>query len=281
MPTLFAMSYELSYDVVHSAKLAERLQISIIKRKQTELGLQKQRDALTHLSRVTLLGELSGSLAHELNQPLAAILSNAQAAQRFLVGEGINLAEVQYILQDIVDDDKRAGEIIQRLRLILKNADLQLHPMNVNEVVQDVLKLIRNDMIHRRVVVNSHLSNNLPLVTGDKVLIQQVLLNLIMNACDAMNDSDIIEHRQIHIHTRWNGTAVQVAISDQGTGIKNDDMEHVFEAFFTTKPHGMGLGLSICRTIIEAHNGQLWAENNSENGASFYFTLPAYAGRTI
>jgi C4-dicarboxylate-specific signal transduction histidine kinase len=277
MPTLFAMSYELSYDVLHSAKLAERLQISMTKREQAELDMQKQRNALTHLSRVTLLGELSGSLAHELNQPLAAILSNAQAAQRFLAQETIDLDEVQDILQDIVDEDKRAADIIQRLRLILKKADLQLQPLNVNDIVQDVLKLVRSDLKNRRVIVNSNLSDNIPVVIGDNVLIQQVLLNLMMNACDADVNT---EQRQIHIHTLWNGTAVQVAISDQGTGIASDDIERVFEAFFTTKPQGMGLGLAICRTIIHAHKGQLWAENNNDGGASFCFTLPAYTGET-
>ncbi len=255
--------------------------IDITGRKQAELDVQKQRNALTHLSRVTMLGELSGSLAHELNQPLAAILSNAQAAQRFLARENIDIGEVQDILQDIVDENKRAADIIQRLRLILKKADLQLRPLNVNEVVQDVLKLVRSDLRNRSVMVNSDLTSDIPLVTGDRVLIQQVLLNLIMNACDAAADADIIEHRQIHIHTRWNGTTAQIAVSDQGTGITDDDMERIFEPFFTTKPQGMGLGLAICRTIIYAHKGQLWAANNSDGGASFYFTLPAYSEETI
>jgi len=277
MPTLFAMSYELSYDVVHSAKLAEKLQISMTKRKQAELDMQTQRNALTHLSRVTLLGELSGSLAHELNQPLAAILSNAQAAQRFLAQENINLDEVRDILQDIVDDDKRAADIIQRLRLILKKANLELRPLNINDVVLDVLKLVRRDLRHRSVIVNSDLSHNIPVVTGDKVLLQQVLLNLIMNACDAAS----IEQRQIYIHTQWNGTEAQVAVSDKGTGIASDDIERIFEPFFTTKPQGMGLGLAICRTIIHAHKGQLWATNNANIGTSFYFTLPAYSGETV
>jgi C4-dicarboxylate-specific signal transduction histidine kinase len=276
IPTLFAMSHELSYDVLRSVKLAERLQISIAKQTQAELDMQKQRNALTHLSRVTLLGELSGSLAHELNQPLAAILSNAQAAQRFLAQKTIDLDEVQDILQDIVDEDKRAADIIQRLRLMLKKADLQLQALNVNEVVQDVLKLARSDLKNREVTVNSHLNSNIPLIVGDKVLIQQVLLNLITNACDAVPDS--IEQRQIRIHTDWNGTAAQVAISNQGESIASDDLERIFELFFTTKPQGMGLGLAICRSIIHTHKGQLWAENNSEGGVSFYFTLPAYSG---
>jgi len=253
--------------------------LDITKRKQAELDMQTQRNALTHLSRVTLLGELSGSLAHELNQPLAAILSNAQAAQRFLAHDNVNLDEVSDILQDIVDEDKRAADIIQRLRLILKKADCQLQPLNVNDIVQDVLKLARSDLKNRRVIVNSDL-HNIPVVTGDNVLIQQVLLNLIMNACDAVADADNIEQHQIQIHTRWNGTAVQVTISDQGAGIADDNIERIFEPFFTTKPQGMGLGLAICRTIIHAHKGQLWAENNTEKGASFYFTLPAYCGET-
>jgi len=254
--------------------------IDITKRKQADLDMQKQRNALTHLSRVTVLGELSGALAHELNQPLAAILSNAQAAQRFLTSENNHLDEVHDILQDIVDEDKRAADIIQRLRLILKNADIQFRPLNVNYVVLDVLKLVNSDLKHRGVTVNSDLSSDIPLVTADNVLLQQVLLNLIMNACDAVSDTDCIEHRQIHIHTQWTGTATQVAVKDYGTGIKKDDMEHIFERFFTTKAQGMGLGLAICRTIIDAHKGQLWAENNNGGGASFYFTLPSYYGET-
>jgi two-component system sensor kinase FixL len=256
------------------------ISIDISRRKQAELDAQKQRNELAHLSRVTMLGELSGSLAHELNQPLAAILSNAQAALRFLAQEDSDLSEVRDILKDIVAEDKRAGEVIQRLRLLLRKGKAQHQPLDVNEVLQEVLKLIRSDLANRNMVVNIDLASELPAVIGDRVQLQQVLLNLIMNGCDAMADIGCVEHRQLYIHTLWNGDAVQVSVSDQGRGIALDDMERIFEPFFTTKPQGMGLGLAICRTIINAHKGQLWAANNPDCGASFYFTLPSNPGES-
>ncbi len=243
-------------------------------------NVQKQRNELAHLSRVTMLGELSGTLAHELNQPLAAILSNAQAALRFLAQDATALDDVRDILKDIVGDDKRASEVIQRLRLLLRKDEVQHQPLEMNEVVQDVLKLVRSDLASRNVAVNIDLSSELPAVIGDLVLLEQVLLNLIFNGCDAMADAEPDEHRRLHIHTLWNGEAVQVSVRDQGRGIALDDMQRLFEPFFTTKPQGMGLGLAICRNIITAHNGQLWATNNADCGASFYFTLPAYPGES-
>ena len=247
----------------------------ITRRKQAELDLQKQRNELAHLSRMTMLGELSGTLAHELNQPLAAILSNAEVALGFLAQDATALDKVREILEDIIEDDIRAGEVIQRLRLLLRKNEVQRQPLNLNEVVQDVLKLVRSDLASRNIAVNTGLSSKLPAVIGDRVLLQQVLLNLILNGCDAMAHA---EHRRLHIKTQWNGNAVQVSVVDQGRGIALDDMAHLFEPFFSTKPQGMGLGLPICRTIINAHNGRIWAVNNANCGASFYFTLPAYPG---
>jgi len=142
------------------------------------------------------------------------------------------------------------------------------------------LKLVRSDLANRNIIVNICLASDLPAVIGDRVLLQQVLLNLILNGCDAVADAGCVEHRQLHIHTLWNGDAVQVSVDDRGRGIAVDDMEHIFEPFFTTKSHVMGLGLTICRTIITAHNGQLWATNNADCGASFYFTLPVYPGES-
>ena len=254
--------------------------IDITRRKHAELDVQRQRNELAHLSRVTMLGELSGSLAHELNQPLAAILSNAQAAQRFLAREDSDLAEVRDILKDIVAEDQRASEVIQRFRLLLRKDEVQHQPLDLNEVVREVLKLVRCDLANRNMVVKTGLASQLPAVIGDRVLLQQVLLNLILNGCDAAAHADCAEDRQLHIHTLWSGDAVQVSVGDQGQGIALDDMERIFEPFFTTKPQGMGLGLAICRTIITAHNGQLWAKNNADCGASFYFTLPSYPGES-
>ena len=148
--------------------------------------------------------------------------------------------------------------------------------LNLNEVVQEVLKLVRSDLASRNIAVKTGLSSKLPAVIGDRVLLQQVLLNLILNGCDAMVHA---EHRRLHIKTQWNGNAVQVSVVDQGRGIALDDMAHLFEPFFSTKPQGMGLGLPICRTIINAHNGRIWAANNASCGASFYFTLLAYPGK--
>lgn len=255
--------------------------IDITRRKQAEMDVQKQSNELAHLSRVTMLGELSGALAHELNQPLAAILSNAQAALRFLERDSVTLDEVRDILNDIVAEDKRASEVIRRLRLLLRKDEVQHHlPVNVNKVVREVLKLVRNDLANRNITVNIDLASELPTVIGDRVQLQQVLLNLIMNGCDAAAHADYVEHHQLNIHTLRNGDAVQVSVGDQGQGIAFDDMERIFEPFFTTKSQGMGLGLAICRTIIKAHNGQLWAKNNAACGATFYFTLPAYPGKS-
>ncbi|MGZ8225282.1 MAG: sensor histidine kinase [Methylococcaceae bacterium] len=252
--------------------------IDITRRKQAELEVQQQRNELTHLSRVTMLGELSGSLAHELNQPLAAILSNAQAAQRFLARDKNNIAEVQDILKDIVNEDRRAGEIIHRLRLLLKKGEVQHLPIDLNKVVQDVLTLMHSDLMNHSITVIIDLDWKLTPVIGDRVQLMQVLLNLIMNACDAMSDNNK-GNRRLTIHTeRVSNDNARVSISDQGPGIPAENMASIFEPFFSTKKQGMGMGLSICRSIITAHGGQLWASNNDAAGSNFHFTLPAYSG---
>jgi two-component system sensor kinase FixL len=247
----------------------------ITRLKLAELDAQKQRNKLAHLSRITLLGELSGTLAHELNQPLAAILSNAEAALGFLAQEAKAQDKVREILEDIIKDDMRASEVIQRLCLLLRKNEMQQQPLDMNGVVKDVLNLMRNELMSRNIAVNIDLSSELPAVMGDRVLLQQVLLNLILNSSDAMSDAELGDHRWLRIQTLWNGKAVQVSVRDQGRGIALDDMQHLFEPFFTTKSQGMGLGLTICRTIITAHNGQLWATNNTDCGVTFYFTLPS------
>ena len=249
--------------------------IDITARKQAELEVQQQRGELAHLSRVTMLGELSGSLAHELNQPLTAILSNAQAAQRFLAHDNADLNEVRDILADIVAEDKRAGEVIRRLRLLLKKGEVQHQPFDLNEAVREVLKLVRSDLVNQGVAVHTELAPALPAVNADRVQLQQVLLNLVMNACDAMAGGPAGDHKLI-IRTGLVGDeGIRVSVADRGVGLAPDNLEKVFEPFFTTKVQGMGLGLSVCRTIITAHGGKLWAANNPERGATFHFTLPA------
>jgi two-component system, LuxR family, sensor kinase FixL len=251
--------------------------LDITKRKQAEDQAARQRNEMAHLSRVTTLGELSGSLAHELNLPLSAILCNAQAAQRLLAHGDADLSEVREILSDIVSEDKHAGEVIRRLSLWLKKGEVQQQSLCINEVAQDVLKLIRSDLVNQNVTVDVDLAQNLPAVIGDPVQLQQVLLNLVVNACDAMTDCDTPERRLL-VRTgmeNGNGTsAVTVSVTDRGVSIPEEKMEQIFEPFFTTKANGMGLGLSVCRTIIAAHRGKLWATNNPDCGATFHFSVP-------
>jgi PAS domain S-box-containing protein len=244
-------------------------------RKRADAELLRQRAELTHLSRVTMLGELSGSMAHELNQPLTAILSNAQAAQRFLALDQPDLGELRDILGDIVAQDKRAGEVIRRLRLLLKKGEVQRHPLSVNEVVQEVLRLVRSDLVSQNFSAHTELMAGLPLVDGDGVQLQQVLLNLVMNACEAMVGVEK-DARQLTIRTkRSEDGSVHVSVIDCGPGIAPDKLEQVFESFYTTKAQGMGLGLAVCRSIITAHHGKMWATNNPSRGTAFHFTLPA------
>jgi two-component system sensor kinase FixL len=252
--------------------------VDITKRKQAEEQAARQRNEMAHLSRVSTLGELSGSIAHELNLPLSSILSNAQAAQRVLAHGDADLAEVQEILNDIVSEDRRAGDVIHRLRQWLKKDDVQQHSLQINEVVEDVLKLMRSDLINQKVAVDFELTRHLPAVTGDPVQLQQVLVNLVVNACDAMANCAGSERRLLIRTGIENGSsAVTVSVTDRGGSIPEEKMEQIFEPFFTTKAKGMGLGLSVCRTIIAAHQGKLWATNNAACGATFHFSVPIAA----
>jgi PAS domain S-box-containing protein len=249
--------------------------VDITKRKEAELENMRQRTEIAHLSRVIMLGELSGSIAHELSLPLSAILGNAQAAQRMLANGNADLAEIREILNEIVSEDKRAAEVIHHLRQWLKKGEVQQHFLCINEVVQDVIKLIRNDLINQKVRVDTELARNLPAVTGDPVQLQQVLLNLVVNACDTMADCTALERRLLIRTAFENGRrAVILSVTDWGRSIPEENREQIFEPFFTTKEKGMGLGLSVCRTIITAHRGRLWATNNAIRGATFHFSLP-------
>jgi C4-dicarboxylate-specific signal transduction histidine kinase len=221
-----------------------------------------------------MLGELSGSLAHELNQPLAAILSNAQAAQRFLAREPPELERVTEILADIVKSDKRAGEVITRLRSMLRKEEPQHRPLDVNELVQEVLALMRSDLLNRQIGVRTELAPRLPAVPGDRVQLQQVLLNLLINGCDAMNGC--LAQRDIIMRSEFvTGRGVRISVSDSGPGIPPEELERIFEPFVTTKSQGLGLGLAVCRSIVRSHNGRLWAANNPGGGAMLTVELPA------
>jgi len=247
-------------------------------RKRAELEIHQKRNELAHLSRVTTVSELSGSLAHELNQPLGIILSNAQAAQELLLQNPPVVGEVGEILGDIVAADRRAAEIIQRLRALLKRGESSLQPLQLNALIEEVLRLVNADLIGRGVTVIRNLAPDLPPVNGDRVQLQQLTLNLILNAADAMA-GNAPGTRRLHISTARHDSTVLTTVRDEGIGLP-PDVESLFQPFFTTKPQGLGLGLGICRTIITAHQGRLWAEPHPERGAIFRFELPVGEGAT-
>lgn len=252
--------------------------LDITAAKALDMELAQQRNELAHLSRVAMLSEISGSLAHELNQPLAAILSNAQAAQRLLCRTPIDVDEVRAILTDMEADDKRAGEVIGRLRFLLKKEEAHYVPCQLAEIVRDVVRLMRSDLLNRGVTVHQDYVPGLPMVSADEVQLQQVFLNLIINACDAMADNARAQ-RQLALTIRADEEGyVEACVIDQGKGIPIDGLERIFEPFFTSKPDGMGLGLSVCRTIITVHGGRIWATNNPTRGATIHVALPRYSG---
>ena len=244
-------------------------------RKQAEVEAQRSRQEMAHVSRLATLGELAGSIAHELNQPLTAILSNAQAAQRFLNGSSAEPGEVREILKDIAEEGRRAGDIILGIRAMLKKDPGQMQPMDVNTLIKGALTIIHSDLIIRQVSVVTRLAAGRPGVKGDRVQFQQVLLNLILNACDAMAELPAGE-RQLTIDSELHqGGEVQVSVADNGPGFTPEIMGRLFEPFRTSKPNGLGLGLAICRSIIHAHGGRFWVEAPASKGGIVRFTLPA------
>lgn len=256
----------------HSADVLWSM-VDLSERIRSEQAIAQHRAELTHLSRVAAIGELSGSIAHELTQPLTAILSNAQAAVRLLGSPHADIADVHECLTAVIESDKRAGEVIRRLRRMLKNEDIDLQPLSLNEVVLDTLRLARSDLRHREVRVETELADGLPMVGGDKVQLQQVLLNLLLNACDAMEHLE--QSRCIRFGTRlaepgW----VEITVSDAGVGLDPEQIQRIFEPFVTSKRDGLGLGLAVTRTIVNLHHGRLDARNNQDAGATFSVGLP-------
>jgi len=251
--------------------LIRSISVDVTDRRRIEEELEEQRRELAHLSRATMLGALSGSLAHELNQPLGIILSNAQAAEALLEMDPPDLAEVRSILADIVKANHRAGEVIKRLRAFLKRGELNRQTQKINEIVEDVLQLARSDLIGRGISTLTSLAPDLPPVSCDRVQLQQVLLNLLMNAGDAMLDN-VDGTKQIRISTSATSeNGVRITVRDVGCGLP-EDVEGIFQPFVTTKGHGLGLGLTISRSIIESHGGRLWAEQRDQ-GAAFHVEI--------
>jgi signal transduction histidine kinase len=248
--------------------------VDITEQKAAESEAESRRQEVTHLMRVSVLGELSGAIAHEVNQPLTAILSNAQAALYLLEQDSPDLAEVRSALQDIVQEDNRAGAVIRRLRGMLKKGETRFGDVDVNEMVELTVTLLRSELIGRRITVETDLATNLPTVYGDSVQLQQVLLNLIMNAMDAMASTPVPQ-RRIEIRTRVTPSeTVEVIVRDHGPGIKPVDGNRLFEPFHTTKDHGLGLGLTICSAILQKHGGTITLQNDKAGGAAAGFSLP-------
>ena len=244
------------------------------RRRRAEIVAQQKQMDLAHASRLTMVGELTASIAHEIGQPLGAILSNAETAEILLQAKQPRLEEVRQILADIRKDDLRASEVIRRMRELLRKRGLELKPIDLNAVTLDVLRLVDGETHRRGVEIEKRLADNLPVVRGDVIHLQQVILNLILNAMEAMSESSE-SNRRLTIRTTHDDQGnVVVAVEDSGPGIPLKGLPRLFDSFFTTKTHGMGLGLSIVRSIVEAHGGRIWAENHSSGGACFRFTLP-------
>ncbi len=238
--------------------------------------LQQATRELAHASRLAVAGELTASIAHEINQPLGAILSNVDAAEMLLSSSPASLDEVRQILDEIRSDDLRASEVIRRLRTLLCNREMEIQPIDLNLVVSEVVWLTRVESDHRGVELKTELAGDLPAVRGDKVHLQQVFLNLFLNALDAMADTR--ERKQLTVRTVCNGDAF-IEVSDTGPGILPEQLPRIFDPFFSTKKDGMGIGLSLTRSLVESHGGRIWAENNPGGGASFRFTLPTERDR--
>jgi PAS domain S-box-containing protein len=253
----------------------------VTERKNAEAQAELQSKEITHMMRVAAMGELSGGIAHELSQPLAAILANAQAAQRLLAAKYYNRQEIAEILDDIVQEDTRAGQVIHRLRRLLKKGEHESALMDLNEKVTSTLELLHSEVVNRKIKVEMHLKPDLPLISGDQVQLQQVLLNLIMNAMEAMASTPPLK-RTLVIGTRTTAEGfVEVSISDHGPGMSPDELKGIFQPFFTTKKHGLGLGLSICSTIVTSHRGRLNLSNAKGGGATATVSLPLAATMAI
>lgn len=248
----------------------------ITQRKQAELSEQQHREQLAHVTRVATLGELTASLAHEVNQPLNAVMNNAQAALRFLKGDQPDLEEVGEALGDIVQDGKRAAEVIKRLRQFLRRGEMHLLPVDINEVIKETATLTSNEFLASNATIRFSLGDALPPVRADRIQIQQVVLNLLMNAKEAMSQAGAGLREVLVKTTQEDAGTIKVSIRDRGPGLPSANLEKIFEPFYTTKTAGMGLGLAITRTIIASHSGRVWAEPNPDQGVTLAFTLPVF-----
>ena len=258
---------------------AKSTDIEDLRRAEEELRRREARlrDAqmeLAHANRVTTTGQLAASIAHEVSQPISATLTNANAARRWLGAEPPDLEEVRQALDRIIRDGGRASDLIGRIRALVRKAPPLNDQLDINETILEVIALTRSELRNSRTLLQTQLADGVPLISGDRVQLQQVMLNLILNAVEAMSGSSEAT-RELLIKTEQDGPGtVLVAVRDSGPGLKSESLDRVFDAFYTTKPGGMGMGLSICRSIVEGHGGRVWAMPNLPQGATFQFTLP-------
>jgi len=248
----------------------------ITERKQAEEALRQAQSDLAHVSRVTTMGELTASLAHEVNQPIAAAITDANTCLRWLNRDHPDVEEAREAASRMVKDATRAAEIVSRTRLLFKKGTPQWELVDINEIIREMVALMRSEVTRHSISVRTELAEDVPQLTGDRVQLQQVLMNLMINAIDAMKDGD--GTRELAVKSqRAENEQLMVSISDTGVGLPPQQADQIFNAFFTTKPHGTGMGLRISRSIIESHGGRLWAADNSPRGASFHLTLPVEA----
>jgi PAS domain S-box-containing protein len=270
-----------SGSVVPGSERMPRFLVEILEditdRKLAEDSLRKAQAELAHVTRLTTMGELAASIAHEVNQPLAAVITNGNACLRWLAAQTPNLDEAREAVQRIIRDGHRAGDVIQRVRALLKKTGPQKAQLDINDVIHEVLTLAHSEVRRHRVSVRTELATGLLPLLGDRIQLQQVILNLVMNGMEAMS-SVADRPRELLIESATHEPqSIFVAVRDSGIGLDAQTLDRIFDAFYTTKPEGMGMGLSISRTIIEAHGGRLWATPHAGPGATFQFTLPMHS----
>jgi two-component system sensor kinase FixL len=261
-------------ELIQRLRLLGEILANALARRQAEDEVRRKREELAHVLRVTTLGELAASLAHEVNQPLAAILANAQAARRLLAADPMETGELREALVDIADDARHASQVIRRLRALYRKEPAEREPVDVNALIAVVWGLMRADIQRRRIAVRILPGSALPPVLGDRVQLQQVILNALVNACDAIEARED-GPRTIAIEVREGEPGeIEIATSDSGIGVKENALDRIFEPFTSTKPDGLGMGLSISRSIVEAHGGRIWARANAQGGLTLFVALP-------
>ena len=250
--------------------------LDLTDQKRAEESLRKTQSELAHVTRVMTMGELAASIAHEVNQPLAAIVANGSACLRWLMGDSPNLGEARETAQRIIRDGKRASDIISRIRGLVRKTDPEKTPLDINQAVREVINLTQSEAVGKGVALRTELASELPFVLGDRVQLQQVILNLVMNGIEAMNPVKDRPREMLIRSSEHESDKVLVAVQDSGVGIDAQHLEKIFDTFYTTKSQGMGMGLAISRSIVQNHGGQLWAVPNDGLGATFQFTLLKY-----